>query len=120
MSTRASARLRLIALGLPEAEERETWDEPNWRIRGRIFALQHRDGDAVAVWVKAPPGAQAVLIGADPERFFAPPYLGGRGWVGVRLHGRPDWNEVAALVRRSYRLIAPKRLAALVSDAPGC
>lgn len=120
MPDRATARLRLIALGLPAAEERETWNQPTWRVRGRMFALQSADGGRIAVWLKAPPGAQAVLVGADPERFFAPPYLGGRGWVGMRLHGRPDWNEVAALVRRSFRLVAPKRLAALVSDAPGC
>jgi predicted DNA-binding protein (MmcQ/YjbR family) len=57
-----------------------------------------------------------VLVGADAERFFAPPYLGGRGWVGVRLHGSPDWEEIAALVRRSYRLVAPRRLGALVPE----
>jgi predicted DNA-binding protein (MmcQ/YjbR family) len=115
-AARATARLSLLALALPEAEEHLTWDEPNWRVRGRIFALQQRDGDRLAVWVKAPPGAQQVLVGADAERFFAPPYLGGRGWVGVRLHGRPDWEEIAALVRRSYRLVAPRRLGALVPE----
>lgn len=52
--------------------------------------------------------------GADPERFFVPPYVGHKGWVGMRLDKSPDWNEVQALVRRSYRLIAPRRLAALV------
>ena len=56
-----------------------------------------------------------VLVGADPERFFVPPYVGHKGWVGARLDGRPDWDEVAALVRRSYRLIAPKRLVALIA-----
>jgi predicted DNA-binding protein (MmcQ/YjbR family) len=54
-----------------------------------------------------------VLVGADPERFFVPPYVGHRGWVGMRLDRRPDWNEVAELVRRSYRLTAPKRLGRL-------
>jgi predicted DNA-binding protein (MmcQ/YjbR family) len=55
-----------------------------------------------------------VLVGADPERFFVPPCLGHKGWVGVRLDREPDWEEVAALVRRSYRLIAPKRLATMI------
>jgi predicted DNA-binding protein (MmcQ/YjbR family) len=60
-----------------------------------------------------------VLVGADPARFFVPPYVGHKGWVGMRLDDRPNWREVAALVRRSYRLIAPKRLAALIEDGSG-
>ena len=64
--------------------------------------------------VQGAPGSQMVLVGADPERFFVPPYVGHKGWVGMRLDSGPDWDEVAALVRRSYRLIAPKRLAALI------
>ena len=55
-----------------------------------------------------------MLVGADPARFFVPPYLGPKGWVGMRLEPAPDWAEVEALVRRSYRLIAPKKLAVLV------
>lgn len=106
------ARLRAICLPLPEAKERETWDLPTFRVRGRIFAMAPGGpGGGVAVWLKAPPGSQAVLVGADPARFFAPPYLGPKGWVGIRLEEAPDWAEVAALVRRSYRLVAPKRLA---------
>lgn len=62
---------------------------------------------------KALPGAQAVLVGADPERFFVPPCAGGKGWAGGPLDGGPDWGEVASLVGRSHRLTAPKRLAAL-------
>ena len=57
-----------------------------------------------------------MLVGADPERFFVPPYVGPKGWVGMRLDGGPDWGEVAMLVRRSYRLVAPKRLAVLVAE----
>lgn len=52
-------------------------------------------------------------VGADPERSFVPPYAGHRGWIGVRLDDGPDWDEIALLVRRSYRLTAPKQLAAL-------
>src|SRR3954470_13352503 len=64
---------------------------------------------------KAPEGSQMVLVGADPDRFFVPRYVGHKGWVGVRLDPEPDWAEIAALVRRSYRLIAPKRLSARIS-----
>jgi predicted DNA-binding protein (MmcQ/YjbR family) len=105
------SRLRALCLALPEADERETWDLPTFRVRGKIFAMAPGRGSGLALWCKAPPGAQAVLVGADPARFFAPPYLGPRGWVGMRLHPRPDWEEIAWLVRRSYRLVAPKRLA---------
>jgi predicted DNA-binding protein (MmcQ/YjbR family) len=111
-------RLRQICLALPEAEERTTWDAPTFRVRGKIFAMA--PGRAGAdVWIKAPRGSQALLVEAAPQRFFVPPYLGPKGWVGIRLEEKPDWAEVAALVRRSYRLVAPKRLAALVEeDAP--
>jgi len=107
-------RLRAICLALPEAVEKEAWGDPTFRVRGRIFAMEKRGDGRISLWCKAPPGSQLVLTGADPERFFVPPYVGAKGWIGVRLDNGPDWEEVAALIRRSYRLIAPKRLAALV------
>ena len=112
-------RLRAICLALPEAVEREAWGDPTFRVRDKIFAMEKRGDGRISVWCKAPPGSQAVLVGADPARFFVPPYVGHKGWVGMRLDDAPDWNEVALLVRRSYRLIAPKRLAALVEGPPG-
>lgn len=107
-------RLRAICLGLPETTEKEAWGDPTFRVRDKIFAMEKRGDGRVSVWCKAPPGSQEVLIEADPERFFAPPYVGPKGWVGMRLDRDPDWAEVAVLVRRSYGLVAPKRLAALV------
>jgi hypothetical protein len=59
-----------------------------------------------------------VLVGADPKRFFVPPYVGHKGWIGVRLDDKPDWDEVAELVKRSYRLVAPKRLARWWGEHP--
>ena len=103
-------RLRPICLALPEAEERETWGEPTFRVRDKIFCMHRTDTGAPALWCKAPPGSQGVLIGADPQRFFVPPYVGHKGWVGMRLDRRVDWREVARVVTRSYRLTAPKRL----------
>lgn len=114
MAKDPAERLRTICLALPEAEERETWESPTFRVREKIFAMQQQGDGRPSVWCKAPPGSQMVLVGADPARFFAPPYLGPRGWVAMRLDRRPDWAEVAALVRRSYRLVAPRTLAALV------
>jgi predicted DNA-binding protein (MmcQ/YjbR family) len=112
-------RLRTICLALPEAAEKEAWGDPTFRVRDKIFAMEKRGDGRVAVWCKAPDGSQMVLVGADPARFFVPPYVGHKGWVGMRLDDRPNWREVAALVRRSYRLIAPKRLAALIEDGSG-
>lgn len=106
-------RPRAICLALPEAVEKEAWGDPTFRVRDKIFAMPKRGDGRVSLWCKAPPGSQEVLVGADPGRFFAPPYVGHKGWVGVRLDDGPDWGEVEALVRRSYRLVAPKRLAAL-------
>jgi len=107
-------RLRNLCLALPEATEQETWGDPTFRVRGKIFAMPKRGDGRISLWIKAPDGSQSILVGADPERFFIPPYVGPKGWVGVRLDDGPDWEEVSALLRRSYRLIAPKRLAKLV------
>jgi len=108
----ASERLRRICLALPEAAEVEAWGDPTYRIRNKIFAMEKRGDGRLSVWCKAPDGSQQVLTGADPERFFVPPYVGPKGWIGIRLDRRPDWAEVETLIRRSYRLIAPKKLAA--------
>jgi hypothetical protein len=85
-------------------------------VRKKTFAYftddHHGDG-RLALSVKAPPGEQEALVGAEPERFFVPPYLGPRGWVGLYLDREPpDWDEVAELLTEAYRMTAPKRLAA--------
>lgn len=115
MSADPVQHLRAICLALPEAAEQVTWGDPTFRVRGRIFAMPKCGDGRISFWCKAPLGSQPILVGADPGRFFVPPYVGQRGWVGMRLEPAPDWDEVAALVRRSYRLIAPKRLASLVA-----
>jgi hypothetical protein len=103
-------RLRAICLALPEAIERETWDIPTFRVREKIFTMFTADAGTPALWCKAPPGAQTILIEAAPTRFFRPPYVGHKGWIGVRLDSAANWDEVADLVRRSYQMTAPKRL----------
>ena len=110
-------RLRAICLALPEAVEKETWDLPTFRVRHKIFVMAITGETPLALWCKAPPGSQAILVGADPQRFFVPPYVGHKGWVGMRLGKGVDWREVVALVTRSYRLTAPKRVAALLGGA---
>lgn len=105
-------RLRALCLALPETSEKTTWAHPTYRVRDRIFAIEVDRDRGLAVWLKAPPGSQAVLVGADPTRFHIPPYVGPKGWVGVTLDAGVDWIELGLLVRRSYRLVAPKRLVA--------
>ena len=103
-------RLREVCLALPEASEKEAWGHPTFRVRDRMFAMAStREG--IAVWLNVPEGTQEHLVSADPERFFRPPYVGPKGWVGMRLEGA-DWDEVAELARRAYLKTAPKRLAA--------
>jgi hypothetical protein len=111
-------RLRALCLALPEATERLSHGEPTWFVRDRkvfvTFAGRHHD-DRVACWCAAAADERDALVGEDPERFFVPPYVGGRGWLGVYLDvDRVDWAELGEIVRESYRLIAPKRLAALL------
>jgi hypothetical protein len=117
MSSSALARLRRICLDLPEAHEVEAWGEPTFRVRNKMFATyadaaNHHGNGRVAVWCKAAPGNQALMVQAEPERFFVPPYVGPSGWVGVHLDRRVKWRAVAALLHDAYRLVAPKRLAA--------
>lgn len=111
-------RLRAICLALPESTEKETWGDPTWRVRDRIFVMQkgNHPGGRPSVWLKAPAGAPEVLLSADQVRFFRPPYVGHKGWIGVYLDGPIDWDELSDLIEDSYRLIAPKRLVAKLDD----
>jgi predicted DNA-binding protein (MmcQ/YjbR family) len=117
----AIERLRAICMALPEATEKIAWGEPTWRVKGKLFAQldnHHHGADHLAVWLPAPLGEQESMIFLDPVRFFRPPYVGPRGWVGVRIDGRPDWALVATLVKQAYREVAPPRLRAAGAAAP--
>ena len=115
-SQRPLAKLRTMCMAYPEAHEKVFGGHtiPTFRVRDKIFAQYEESEGRPAVWCKAAPGAQAVLVGADPGRFFVPPYIGHAGWVGVRLDGAVDWEHLAEMIEESYRLIAPKRLLALL------
>jgi len=113
--------VRKLCLGLPEAHEVEAWGEPTFRVRNKLFAMyassgNHHGAGRPAIWMKAPPGNQDIMVRANPERFFVPPYVGPSGWIGVHLDGDVNWKELDMLLRDSYRLTAPKRLAAQVDD----
>lgn len=110
-------RLRGICLAFPEVTERLSHGAPTWFVRDKkSFASFWPDGhhqhDFPHLWCAAPPGAQEELVAAAPARFFRPPYVGGRGWLGVRMDGEVDWGEVAELCQDAYRCVAPARLVA--------
>lgn len=102
-------RLRKICLALPEAAEGISVHHPSFKVRGKTFVM-FADGDGrSAAWIKSTLEAQTELL-AEAGRFFKPPYLGPKGWLGVYLDHSPDWTEIAELVNDGWRLAAPKRL----------
>jgi hypothetical protein len=106
-------RLRAICLALPDTTEKIAWGEPTWRVRGRLFAQlddHHHGADRLAVWLPAALGVQEMLVRSDPTRFFVPPYVGVRGWIGVRIDGRPDWRLVTTLVREAHAHVTARRV----------
>jgi hypothetical protein len=112
-------RLRAICLSLPEVTERLSHGAPTWFVRDKTtFVTFWEDGHHANhfphLWCAAPPGVQQELVETEPERFFRPPYVGGRGWIGVRLDGRVDWNEIATICEEAYRVAAPKALVAML------
>lgn len=113
-------RLTKVCLALPEAERQMMERHAKFHVRKKIFAyfLDDHHGDGiVGLNCKVLPGDNTALIAARPERFYMPAYIGARGWVGLRLDvGEIDWEEVEELVTHSYRLVAPKRLAAALPD----
>jgi hypothetical protein len=107
--------LRKLCLALPETTERVSHGEPTWFIRDKktfVMYADHHHDDRLAFWCAAPPGAQEELVAEEPERFFRPPYVGHRGWLGVWLDVPVDWAEIRAIVTDAYRVIAPKKLVA--------
>lgn len=107
-------RVREIVMAFPEVSERLSHGAPSFFIREKkTLCNLHSDhhGDRrLALWVPAPPGVQEELTGLEPGRFFVPPYVGHRGWLGVTLNVDPDWDEIAGIIDDAYRLVAPKTL----------
>jgi hypothetical protein len=107
-------RLRALCLALPEVTEKLSHGSPTWFVK-KVFVTYVDDhhGDGITgFWCAAPPGVQEELVAEEPDRFFRPPYVGHRGWLGVRLDVEVDWAEIAEVVTDAYRCIAPKKLIA--------
>jgi hypothetical protein len=112
----ALAHVRMACLALPEVTERLSHGSPTFFVRGKktfvTFVDNHHGDGRLALWVAAGPGVQAEMVDEEPDRFFVPPYVGHRGWLGVRLDRKPDWDEVAGICADAYRQVAPKTLVA--------
>ena len=107
--------LRRLCLALPEVTERLSHGEPTWFVQGKktfVMYADHHHDDRLAFWCAAPPGAQEAMVEEEPDRFFRPPYVGHRGWLGVRLDVPTDWAEIGEIVTEAYRVVAPKTLTA--------
>ena len=110
----ATDRLRGICAGLPEVTERLSHGAVTFFVRGKrvvCYLTDDHHGDGrLALTCPAPQGDQEELIRQEPDRFFRPPYVGHRGWIGVRLDVDVDWDEVASIVTSAYRCVAPRKL----------
>lgn len=113
-------RLREIALALPEVNERLSHHTPTFFIRDKKVLVHlwdnHHGANGLALWCAAPVGVQAELVDTEPERFFVPPYVGHRGWIGVRLDTETDWDEITEILKDAYRVAAPKTLVRLLDE----
>ncbi len=115
-------RVRALCLALPGATDRQSRGAPAFFAGGQFVMLWpegHHDHGFAHMWCAAPPGVQGELVSTEPERFFRPPYVGGRGWVGVRLDGDVDWDELAAICEDAFRTVASKKLIAALDLARG-
>lgn len=105
-------RVRRLCTALPQTSEKLSHGEPTFFVAEKVyvmFANNHHDDAHIAVWIPAPPGLQATLIKTEPKKFFRPPYVGVRGWVGIELTEVDD-EELAYYICEAWRLIAPKRI----------
>ena len=107
-------KVREICLALPEASERLSHGAPTFFVRGKrafLMVLTNHHGDGrFAIWCAAPRGMQHMLVEADPELFFVPPYVGHRGWLGVQLDRGLHWDELAGIAEDAYAEVAPPKL----------
>ncbi len=95
----------------------EAWGSPTFRVKNKLFAMYaspetHHGAGRHGVWLNCAPENQRALIASEPTRYFMPPYVGPKGWIGVWIDKRPRWREVEQLIADAYRRVAPRRLLA--------
>lgn len=117
-------KLREICLSFPETTERLSHGAPSFFVRDKSTFVNawlngHHGNDFPHLWCAAPPGAQQDLAEQEPDRFFRPPYVGHRGWIGVRLDVGLDWDDIDGICEDAYRTVAPTKLVALLDETRG-
>ncbi len=117
LTTRILTRFRKLCLGFPEAREVTSWGAPTFRVKTMFTMFQsanssHSDDPRAAAWIKAETANRDWLVASDADRFFVPPYVGVKGWIGVHLDATTDWEELKELLWDAWRMSVPKKLAA--------
>jgi hypothetical protein len=114
-------RVRRVCEALPEVTERPSHGAPAWFVRGKktiaMFVDDHHGDGNLGIWCAAPPGVQEQMIDEDPAVFFRPPYVGHRGWLGVRLSRTVTDTELRAILEDAFRVVAPRSLVARLDGA---
>ena len=114
------ARVRKICLSLPETTERLSHGAPSFFVRKKIgfvnYVDNHHDDGVLALWCPCPSGMRDGLVKASPEHYFVPPYVGFRGWIGVRLDRGLGWDDIERVIREAYLAVAPRKLAAEIES----
>ncbi|MEQ1567527.1 MAG: MmcQ/YjbR family DNA-binding protein [Myxococcota bacterium] len=107
-------RIRDLCERWPGVTHKVSHGRPSYFAGGKNFLVLHEGGHHQNtfphLWCAAPPGVQDELLAAFPDRFFRPPYVGGRGWVGVRLDEPLDWDGLGRQVEEAWRTVASDRL----------
>jgi predicted DNA-binding protein (MmcQ/YjbR family) len=111
VSKKILERVRKLCLSLPETEEKEAWGAPTFRVRKKMFAMyadnHHGDG-RTALWCNAEIENRDAAVEEDPQNYFVPPYVGCKGWIGVRLDRSLEWEAIAGVVSSAYKVSLPK------------
>ena len=105
-------RFRVICMDLPGVTEKLSHGAPAFFVGKQFLTLWldgHHDHGFPHLWCAAPPGVQDELVTTEPDRFFRPPYVGGRGWLGVRLDAVIDWDEMTLICEEAFRAVAPRK-----------
>ena len=120
---RTLARIRELCLALPETSERPSHGAPTFFVRAKrpfLMVLENHHGDGrFAIWCAAPEGMQGMLVAGDADRFFVPPYVGHRGWLGLRLDHDFEDDELAGIVEDAYAEVAPAKLVEAAREQSG-
>ncbi|MEE9254639.1 MAG: MmcQ/YjbR family DNA-binding protein, partial [Pseudomonadales bacterium] len=115
------AAVREVCLAFPDTEEIPSRGSPDYRVNAKTFAsyvVNHHGDGRIALWLRAPAGAQQLYTESEPEHFFVPPYRGPSGWLAVHLDRGLDWGRIATHVREAYTEVAPQHLVDRIGTTP--